>query len=126
MMRSHVSLTDTFMPLDLSHIYTGDPDEGQKNHGDLPHAAKLHLAMAFAAHAGLAKSPGEYKGPAVKPPDDWETPQDLEGQQEMAESEALQNTADMGNPPVIPTSAPAKKEGPPALGSPVDFSSLGS
>jgi hypothetical protein len=97
------------MPLDLSFVHTGDPDEGQKNHGDLPHEAKMHLAMAFAAHAGLAKSPGEYKGPAVKPPTDWEDPQDEEGQRNVIqESEALQNTADMGNPPVIPSYAPAK------------------
>jgi hypothetical protein len=38
------------------------------------------------------------------------THQDLEGQQEMAESEAIQNTADMSNPPVIPTSAPIKSK----------------
>jgi hypothetical protein len=34
------------------------------------------------------------------------TQQDQEGARSEAESEALQNTADMGNPPVIPASAP--------------------
>jgi hypothetical protein len=114
------------MPLDLSHVFTGDPDEGQKNHGDLPHEAKLHMAMAFAAHAGLAKSPGEYKGPAVKPPDDWETPDDEEGQREDLQQSAIQNLSE-GDPPVIPSSAPGKAVAAgPKLGSDPDFSGLGS
>ena len=95
---------------DLSHVFANEPDEGQTNHGNLPDEAVLHFARAFGHKAGISKHPGVYAGPKVTAPEDWETPQDEEGQQEINQQEKIQNLAAGMNPNIPegnkPPSAP--------------------
>ena len=112
-----LSLTSKTQVTDLSHIFDNpNVDEAQAAHDALPADHCQKLTQALQSHLSATGN---------NPP--APTHQDLEGQQEMAESEAIQNTADMSNPPVIPTSAPDKA---PAVGQKLggapDFSSLGS
>jgi hypothetical protein len=99
---------------DLSHVYANsDMDEAQENHSALPHELKMHMAMGFAHKAGLLqKHPGKYSGPPVvnplkqsKDPTEWVPPQspaDVQGQQQMQESDALNNLAESGTPNTTP------------------------
>jgi hypothetical protein len=103
-------------------VFANDPDEGQGHHGDLPDEAMLHFARAFAHKAGIAPHPGKYSGPPIKAPDDWETPQDEEGQRQNLQDSAIQNLSE-GNPPVIPGNAPAKAPVKPPASTP-DWSDL--
>lgn len=95
---------------DLSHVFANDPDEGQIHHGNLPDEVMDHFAAVFAHKSGLAPHPGVYKGPKVQKPDGWETPEDLSGQRNEQQSEAIQNVADYGNSPRIPSSTPPAKK----------------
>jgi hypothetical protein len=66
---------------DLSHMLANsDLNAAQEHHSNLPDEAMLHFTRAFAAKAGIAPHPGKYSGPAIKPPDDWETPHHQEAQ----------------------------------------------
>jgi hypothetical protein len=56
--------------IDLSSIYTVDPDIGQKRHGELPPEIMRHFAACFAHAACLGPDPGFYDGPAPKEYDD--------------------------------------------------------
>jgi hypothetical protein len=105
--------------VDLSSAFDAkDPSTGQAAFNKMmTPQVRQHVTAALSHHMGINDMDPGNNPPAA-------THQDLEGQQEMASSEALQNTADMGNPPVIPASAPAKAPKAGLLGSPADFSSL--
>jgi hypothetical protein len=88
---------------DLSHIFANsDMDEAQENHDALPHEMRMHMAMGFAHAAGLAPHPGKYTGPAAP------NAEDVQGQQQMAQSEAISNLS-QNDPPIIPDAAPKAK-----------------
>ena len=85
-----------------------------KAHDAIPAEHRQKLTQALQSHLSATGPPAP-------------THQDLEGQDQMAESEAIENTADMGNPPVIPSSSPVKAPAVgPKLGGGPYFSSLGS
>jgi hypothetical protein len=91
--------------MDVSHLID-DSDEGQDAHDAMHPDQLLHIARAFAHHAGVGKDPGEYSGPTAAAPADWGNDQDFsEGQDRVAQSESISNLS-QSNAPVIPGPAP--------------------
>jgi hypothetical protein len=98
--------------MDVSHLIDHS-DEGQDAHDAMHPDVALHIARAFAHHAGVGKDPGKYV-----PTDKSDSEQDAEGQKAENQSQAIANVADFSNVPEIPASTAPQTVAPPKPGLP--------
>lgn len=74
---------------DLSHVYAGNADDGQREHDNMPDYIRKHMMKAFAHKAGLLK---EHPGQAPIPPD-WTTPESNYAEGQQSQQEAIDKLA---------------------------------
>jgi hypothetical protein len=89
--------------------YSPQEDDEDLQHAALPNEMKDHMWKAFAHKAGVGPHPGVYKGPAIKQPEGFETPEDAENQTEIHSDQAIANVSDFGDSPNVLVPPKVKK-----------------